>query len=250
MRKNKGAHQKGKREKGMGHEGTRTVDKRVERENSRLEIVLKCDSSGSEEAVLSSLQKWNHPQLPLVIIRSGIGAVTKSDLLMARTGSRLVVGFNVEASCKIDDLCKEEGIEVRRYDVIYKLMRDVNDIGKSLVPQEVQEKVTGSGKVMTLFPSRRGGIIAGCQVEEGSLEEGKPFRVISAMGPVYRGRIESLRIEQNAVRTARPGQRVGIKISDFNKVREGDLVECFEIDRSKGKKPWQPAPGVFDYLSS
>jgi len=183
-------------------------------EKSKLEIVLKCDTSGSEEAVVESLRSWKNPEVDVNIIHAGVGAVTKSDLLMALTGSRLIVGFNVSISPKLNELCKEQGIEIRLYDVIYRLTNDIFEIAKTLIHKKDEDKTTGTCKVIALFPGSRKGIILGCEVLEGKIELGKNFRVISAMGPVYESKIESLRIENNAVKEAKRGQQVGIKISD------------------------------------
>jgi len=222
---------------------SRTTDKEKEQ---KLEIVLKCDAAGSEEAVLSSLGVTKTPEVELKVIHSDVGDVTKSDLLIALTGSRLVVGFNVGVGPKIDHLCKEQGIEVRLYDVIYQLTNDMQQIAKSLVIRdEEDEKITGKAKVIALFKGSRKGIILGCEVLEGTLALGKQFRIISAMGPIYSGKIQSLHIEQDEVKEASPHQQVGLKVFGLKKATIGDLVECFESMPSKRRGGWQPRGGVF-----
>ncbi len=181
----------------------------------RLEIVLKCDSVGSLEAVISSLKSLENPEVEVFPIHTGIGAISKSDLLMALTGSRLVVGFNVTLLPKMQQLSKEKGVEIRLYDVI------------------------------ALFKSSRKGSILGCEVLRGALVQGKKFRIISAMGPVYSGKIESLHIEQDAVKEAKKGQQVGLKISDFNQAKKGDLVETYEKQKSEASATWHPKGRVY-----
>ena len=211
-----------------------------------LEIVLKCDSVGSLEAVVSSLKTLENPEVEVSPIHTGIGAISKSDLLMALTGSRLVVGFNVSLLPKMEQLSKERGVEVRLYDVIYKLTQDLNEIARSLIRRdEEKEKITGKAKVIALFKSSRRGIILGCEVLEGVLLKGKNFRVISAMGPVYSGKIESLHIEKDAVKEARVGQQVGLKISDFSEAKKGDLVETYEKVKPEASSAWHPRGRVF-----
>ena len=114
-------------------------------------------------------------------------SITKSDLLLALTASKLVLGFNVEVAPKIESLCREQGIEIRLYDVIYNLTKDVQSIANGLVApdEEDEEKITGKAKVIALFKSSRKGIILGCEVLDGTLVMGKRFRIVSAMGPVY-----------------------------------------------------------------
>lgn len=102
----------------------------------------------------------------------------------------------------------------------------------------------GKAKVIALFKSSRRDIILGCEILEGTLRQGQTFRVIAAMGPVYTGRIESLHIEKDEVRSARAGQQVGLKISGFNKARVGDHVEAFEVSVAKKEKRWQPSGGI------
>ncbi len=216
---------------------------------SRLEIVLKCDVAGTVEAVAASLKSLNVPGVDLEIIQSGVGSISKSDVLMAQTGSRLVIGFNVETMPKLDQHIKEHGIEVRLYDTIYTITEDVKKIAQNLKPKEPQEKITGKARIIAIFKGSRKNTVIGCEVLEGSIELGKNFRVITAMGPAYTGKITSLQIERKNVKLGKPGQQVGIQISDWDKARVDDLVECFEIIRSAGGGVWHPRSGVFHVRS-
>jgi translation initiation factor IF-2 len=209
-------------------------------QKKKLEIVLKCDSVGSEEAVISSLEQEKIPEVELRVIHSGVGSITKSDVLMALTGSKIVIGFNVDILPKIRELCREQNIEVRLYDVIYQLTHNLKEIAQSLIPREAEQKITGKGKVIALFKSSRKGIILGCEVMEGKIALDNNFRVISAMGPIHTGKIESLHIEKDAVQVAKIGQQVGVKISNFNKAKVGDQIECFVPGHRKVSKPWEP----------
>jgi translation initiation factor IF-2 len=217
-----------------------------QRRKKRLEVVLKCDSVGSLEAVISSLKSLENPEVEVLPIHTGVGAISKSDLLMSLTGSRLVVGFNVSLLPKMQQLSKEKGVEIRLYDVIYKLTQDLNRIARTLVRRvEEKEIITGKAKVIALFKSSRKGIILGCEVLEGTLLRGKKFRIISAMGPAYSGKIESLHIEQDAVKEAKAGQKVGLKVSDFNKAKKGDLVETYEKRKAEAGATWHPKGRVY-----
>ena len=214
-------------------------------QRARLEIVLKCDVAGTVEAVAASLESLNVPGVDLEIIQSGVGNISKSDVLMAQTGSRLVIGFNVETMPKLDQNIKEHGIEVRLYDTIYTITEDIKKIAQNLKPKEPQEKITGKARIIAIFKGSRKSAVIGCEVLEGSIELGKNFRVITAMGPAYTGKIASLQIERKNVKIGKPGQQVGIQISDWNKARVDDLVECFEIIHSAGGGVWHPRSGVF-----
>jgi translation initiation factor IF-2 len=207
----------------------------------KLEIVLKCDSTGSVEAVESMIGKLRVPHVAVQVIHSGVGAVSKSDLVMALTGSRLVLGFKVGVMPRLEQWVKEHGVEVRLYQVIYKLVDDIRRMAESFMPAEPEERVAGKGKVIALFKSSHKGIILGCQVTEGAISVGSHFRVISAMGPIYSGRIASLHIEKNQVKEAKPGQQVGIKLEDFNQAKIGDLIECYEVSSGRKTQPWGPS---------
>ena len=212
---------------------------------AKLELVIKCDVAGTVEAVTASLESLNVPGVDLEIIQSGVGNISKSDVLMAQTGSRLVIGFNVETMPKLDQNIKEHGIEVRLYDTIYTITEDIKKIAQNLKPKEPQEKITGKARIIAIFKGSRKRTVIGCEVLEGSIELGKNFRVITAMGPAYTGKIASLQIERKNVKIGKPGQQVGIQISDWNKARVDDLVECFETIQSGGGGIWHPRSGVF-----
>jgi translation initiation factor IF-2 len=217
---------------------------RVPQGGKALEVVLKCDSFGTHEAVLSSLRKLEQEGVGIEVIQEGIGPVSQSDLFLAVTGSRLIVAFGVDVLPGIERLSKEKGVEIRIYQTIYSLAEDLRKIASSLIPREAEEKITGRATVIALFKSSRKGIILGCEVKEGELVFGKNFRIISGPGVVYAGKIGSFHIEKNEVKRAKVGQQVGIKIPDFNRGRLGDLVECFEAVRLRGDAPWKAKGGV------
>jgi translation initiation factor IF-2 len=217
----------------------------TQEETKNLEIVLKCDSVGSTEAVISTLVQERESRGEIEIIHNGVGAVSKSDLLMALSGSRLVAGFNTDVMPNLEQVCREQQVEVRLYNVIYRLSQDLREIAGSLnIREEEEDKVLGKARVIALFKSSRKGVILGCEVIEGTLRPGQTFRVIAAMGPVYTGRIESLHIEKDEVRSADVGQQVGLKITGFSKVSVGDFVESFEVRMTKKETPWQPSGSI------
>lgn len=213
-----------------------------------LEIVLKCDSFGSVEAVRGILTAVKVSGVAIRVISSGVGAISQSDLQMAMTGSKLVVGFNVKPVAKVDQWVKEHGAEIRLYNVIHALADDLKRIAESFVAvPEPEERITGKAKVIALFKSTHRGIILGCQITEGTLAVGKHFRIIAAMGPVYTGRIESLQIEKGSIKEAKVGQQVGIKIEDFKEGKVGDFIECFEKEKVRGTPIWKPSGNVLHF---
>jgi translation initiation factor IF-2 len=211
----------------------------------KLEIVLKCRTSGSVETVDSAIASLAVPGVEISCINTGIGVISKSDIFMAETGSRLIIGFEVGCMPHLEQLIAEHNVEIRLYEVIYRLLEDLEATARSLVPHAASEEIVGSARVIALFKSSRKGIILGCEVLSGKLAAGHSFRVLDPMGPIYTGTIESLHIEKDAVREARKGQQVGLKITDFNKARIGDLIESFQVKAQQYGKPWQPQGKIF-----
>jgi len=212
----------------------------VQRKKPRLEIVLKCDAVGSVETVTNSLAALTVPDVDISVIHSGIGAITKSDVLFAETASRLIVGFQSGVMPSLDKVLREHRVEVRLYDVIFNLINDINAVAGDLVPNPPEDQIIGSGKIIALFKSSRKGIILGCEVREGVFAIGERFRVISAMGPVYEGAIESLHVGDAAVKKAVPGQQAGIRIKHFSSAKIGDLVESFRPSPPVKARIWEP----------
>lgn len=209
----------------------------------KLELVLKCDVSGTEEAVREAIAAIDVPGIEVRVIQSGIGSISQSDVLMAETGSRLVVGFNVDVMPKLEQHVKEHGVEVRLYDTIYQLTEDVRRIGERLVAAEAQEEVTGQAEVIATFKGKRKSQIIGCEISEGVIEVGRDFRIITAMGPAYSGKIKSLQIENQNVKLGKAGQQVGIELQDWNNASVGDLVECYQTVKP-ARGPWKPRSGI------
>ena len=209
--------------------------------NTCLEIVVKGDGTGPLEAVCSGVEALDVTGVTIRIIRRGVGDVNKTDVLHTETGSRLIVGFNVGVLPRVDEVFRTHGVEVRLYQVIYRLVEDVKLIAASMQPlEETGEEVIGTARVIALFKCKRHGIILGSEVLNGKLQMGAQFHLISGMGPIYTGLIESLHIEQESVKQATTGQQVGLKIKNFNRANIGDLIECFRKDRKKSRTPWKP----------
>ncbi len=218
--------------------------------DQKLEIVLKCDVAGTAEAISASLAEIDEPGVRIDLIQIGVGNVSKSDVLMARTGSKLVLGFNVDTMPKLEQEIKEFGVEVRLYDTIYKLTDDIRKIAQSFKLREPEEKITGRAKVIATFKTSQKGMIIGCEVLEGIIELGKDFRIITAMGPAYYSKINSLQIERQNVKSAKPGNQIGIKLEGWNKAKVDDLVECFQSLPPKGGSRWKAGSGIVRSIST
>uniref|UniRef100_A0A831ZXV6 Translation initiation factor IF-2 n=1 Tax=Desulfacinum infernum TaxID=35837 RepID=A0A831ZXV6_9BACT len=222
--KKKGTHT-GSPEQRVVH-GTRSAQDKAR----RLDLVVKADTVGTCEAMETALQKLSGPEATVRVLHKGVGSITKTDVLLAATASRLVLGFGVGIAPKVDVAARDMGVELITDERLQRLVDAVSARLRSLVaphePKEAEE-IVGQGTIIALFKSSRRGIIIGCEITEGVFRVGTPFRVISAMGPVYTGNIESMQIDRKPVQEARKGQQVGIKISDWNQAHIGDLVEAY-----------------------
>jgi len=212
----------------------------------KLEVVLKCDSAGSVEAVRAAIEAIAVRGVRILVIQAGVGRISKKDVLMAQTGSRLVLGFEVETVPRLDMELEARCVEIRLYKVIYNLTGDLEKIARSLLPLEVKETVFGRGRVIAVFPAGKKGVVVGCEVLDGALVSGKSFRLISPMGPVFTGVIDSLQVERQPVKQARAGRQAGIFVPGRRHAEIGDQVECFETADARKSAPWQPTCGVFN----
>ncbi|ABK15898.1 translation initiation factor 2 GTPase [Syntrophobacter fumaroxidans] len=239
-----------KKRRGIPAGPLRVIGSRAQRPGpavETLEIVLKCDSFGTVEAVTTLLGKIGGREVEIKVIHSGVGDVTKNDILMALTGSRLVAGFNVGLAPRLEQWTKEHGVEVRLYNIVYTLAEDLGALARSLIQTEPEERILGRAKVIATFKSSRGSIIAGCEVLDGVLAHGRNFRVVKAMGPVFTSRIESLQVEKRPVREVRAGQQAGLKVTGFVDVRVGDYIECFDPPVGRRSSAWSPRGAVLRF---
>lgn len=212
----------------------------------KLEVVLKCDSAGSVEAVRSAIEGISVPGVRIQVIQTGVGRISKKDVLMAQTGSRLILGFEVDTAPRIDMDLEARCVEIRLYKVIYNLTADLEKVARSLLPREAEERMLGRGRVIAVFPTGKKGVVVGCEITSGTFVSGKPFRLISPMGPVFTGIIESLQVERQPVKQARARQQAGIFVPGRKQANIGDEVECFETAGIQAPPPWQPACGIFN----
>lgn len=211
----------------------------------KLEVVLKCDSAGSLEAVRSAVNTISVQGVHIRIIQAGVGHISKKDVLMAQTGSRLILGFDVDTVPRMDMEPESRCVEIRLYKVIYHVTDDLEEIAQSLLPREAEETVLGHGQVIAVFPVGKKGIVVGCEVLQGALVNGKPFRLITPMGPVHTGVIDSLQVERRPVKQARAGQQAGIFVPGRREANPGDKVECFETTKPHRPSRWHPTCGIF-----
>lgn len=193
-----------------------------------IKVVLKCDVRGSEEAVKSALEKLSTDEVKIKVIRSGIGGITESDVILANASDAIIIGFNVVPSNITKDVAKEYGVEIRLYQIIYKLVEEMELAMKGMLDPEYEEKVLGTASIKRMFKFSKVGSIAGCIVTSGIIKNKAQVRVIRDGVIIYDGIIASLQREKDTVKEVKNGLECGITIENFNDLKEGDIFEVYE----------------------
>ena len=194
-----------------------------------INIVLKADVKGSEEAVKNSLLKIDVEGVKINVIRSGIGTITESDIVLASASNAIIIGFNIRPSNKIIEYAKEKGVDIRLYNIIYKVVEEMEDAMKGELEPEYEEKVIGTAEVRKLFKFSKVGTIAGSYVTDGIIKRDAKARVIRDGVIIYDGNINSIAREKDQVKEVKQGLECGITIENFNDIKENDIIEAYEI---------------------
>jgi translation initiation factor IF-2 len=197
-------------------------------EVSDLNLIVRGDVVGSVEAVVSELSKFEHPEVRLNVIAEGVGAITQNDIMLASASDALIVGFNVRPNAEARALAAREGVEIRTYDVIYKLTEDIEQALVGKLAAVTTEETIGEAEVRALFRVSRLGTIAGCMVTDGVVRRNASVRVIRDGAVIYTTTISQLKRFKDDVREVAEGFECGILLDGFNDVKEGDVLEVFE----------------------
>ena len=194
-----------------------------------INVIIKADVNGSAEAVKNSLQKIEVDGVKINVIRSTVGSITESDIVLAKASSAIIIGFNVRPSKNIADKAKEEGVEIRFYNIIYKAVEEMEAAMKGMLDPEFEEKILGSAEIRQIFKFSKVGNIAGCSVTDGMVRRDAQARIIRDGVVVYDGKIGSLQREKDSVKEVKKGYECGITIDGFNDIKVGDVIECYEM---------------------
>jgi len=191
-------------------------------------ILLKTDVQGSAQAICESLLKLNTDEVIVKIISSSAGAINESDISLAEASNAMIMGFNVRADSQAKKTVNEKKIDLRYYSVIYNLIDDVKLGMSGLLSPEIREEILGLAEVKDVFKSSAMGAVAGCQVLEGVVKKGNPIRVLRDNIVIYEGELESLRRHKDDVKEVKTGTECGIAVKNYNDVKPGDNIECFQ----------------------
>ncbi|HZT45056.1 MAG TPA: translation initiation factor IF-2 [Gaiellaceae bacterium] len=193
-----------------------------------LNLVIKGDVQGSVEAVVSELTKIQHPEVRVNVIHQGVGGITENDIMLAAASNGMVVGFNVRPNAETRSIAEREGVEIRTYDVIYKLTEDIEQALVGMLSAVRTEETIGEAEVRETFRASRVGTIAGCMVTNGVIRRNAQVRVIRDGTVIYTTTIDSLKRFQDDAREVQEGFECGLHLANFDDVKVGDVLEVFE----------------------
>lgn len=194
-----------------------------------INVIVKADVNGSSEAVKNSLEKIEVEDVRIKVIRSSVGAITESDVVLAKASNAIIIGFNIRPNNSIRDYAKENGVEIRLYDIIYKVVEEMEAAMKGMLDPVYEEKVLGSAEVRQLFKFSKVGVIAGSYVIDGIIKNDAKARIIRDVVVVYDGQVNSLQREKDSVKEVKKGFECGITIENFNDIKVKDIIEAYEL---------------------
>jgi translation initiation factor IF-2 len=198
-------------------------------QHARLGIILKADTQGSLEALREALRKLERPDVKLDLVHAAVGGISENDVMLAQASDAVIIGFNVRPDVKARAAASRAGVEIRTYEIIYKVVEEVEAAMAGLLQPETQEVVTGTAEVRATFKVPRVGVVAGCYVVDGQIARGSSVRVLRDGVVVYTGRIASLKRFKDDVRQVQAGYECGVGLEGFQDIKEGDVLETFEV---------------------
>lgn len=204
-------------------------------ERSDLKLILKADVQGSLEALIQSLTQIEVSGLHIYVLHAGVGNIAESDILLAEASNAIVLGFNVEVEARARERAESEGIKIRLYNIIYKVLDDLKLALTGMLKPEYEEVTIGKAEVRQTFSYSKVGVIAGCFVLSGKMVRGAGLRIFREGEKIYEGKMESLKRFKEDVKEVQEGYECGVAVQGYTNFAAGDQLECFET-REKGRK--------------
>jgi translation initiation factor IF-2 len=201
------------------------------REANELPVVVKSDVHGSMEAIVAGLEKLGTEEVSVRVLHSAVGAITESDVTLALASRAMIIGFNVRANAQARELARREGVEIRYHSIIYELLDEVKAGLSGLLSPTARETVLGHAEVREVFTITKVGRIAGCRVVDGLIRRGARARLLRDDIVIHDGALGSLKRFKDDVREVREGFECGIGIEGWGDLREGDLIEAYEVEQ-------------------
>lgn len=194
-----------------------------------LNIIIKADVQGSLGALQESLAKIERTEVRPNVVHSGVGGITETDVMLAAASNAIIIGFNVRPTPKAKEMAAKEEVDLRFYNIIYRVIEDIESARVGMLAPVISEQETGRAKVLDLFKASKVGTVAGCIVEEGEIKAGTKIRIIREGVVLHEGVLDSLRRFKNDASSVSAGQECGMHIENFNDVKVDDYIEAYEI---------------------
>jgi len=204
-----------------------------EGELKELKVILKTDTVGSLEALKKSLTELSTPEVGVKIIHGAVGGITESDVMLAKASQAVIIGFNVRPDVKAKEAAEKEKVDIKLYSIIYEAIEDVKNALKGMLKPVEKEIALGSAEVRATFKIKGVGTVAGCYVLEGKIVRNANARLVRNGVVIYTGKIESLKRFKEDVQEVARGFECGVKLKDYNDVKVGDIIECYEVKLEK-----------------
>jgi translation initiation factor IF-2 len=202
-------------------------------EAKSLNLVLKADVQGSLEPILGELDKLGKGEININVLYAETGNIGENDVMLASASKAIILGFNVQAEVAARRLAEAEGVDVRLYDIIYRLTEDIEKALKGMLAPEFVERLLGKAQVLKVFPISKIGKIAGCRVLEGEIRRNGKIRMKRGSDIVFEGELSSLKHEKDDVREVRTGFECGVGLKNFHDIESGDILECYVLEKSE-----------------
>lgn len=213
---------------------TDMMSKLADKKAKEVQIIVKADVQGSAEAIQASLEKLSTDEVRARIIHSQAGAITESDVQLAKSAGAPIIGFNVRAVKQARDLAEREGVEIRYYSIIYDLIDDIKGVMSGMLSPTIRETFLGNAEILEIFDISKIGKVAGCRVTEGRVQKGARTRIIRDNVVIQEmGVLHTLKRFKDDVNEVVVGQECGMSFKDFQDIKKGDLIECFTVEEIK-----------------
>ncbi|MBE6153719.1 MAG: translation initiation factor IF-2 [Firmicutes bacterium] len=201
---------------------------KIQSGTKEINVVLKTDVKGSEEAVKNSLLKIDVEGAKINVIRSGVGTITESDVVLANASHAIIIGFNVRPSTKTSEMAKEYSVDIRLHNIIYKVVEEMEAAMKGMLDPEYEEHILGHAEIRKIFKFSKVGNIAGSYVTDGVVKQNSDARLIRDGIVIYEGKIASIQREKDQAKEVKQGFECGITLENYSDIKENDVIECFE----------------------
>jgi translation initiation factor IF-2 len=197
-------------------------------------VLIKADVQGSSEAIQATVLKLAHEEVRVRVINATVGQITESDIQLAKASSAVIIAFNVRATTQARELATRDGVDIRYYSIIYDVADDVEKLVRGKVAPKAREKFLGYAEVRQVFNITKTGMVAGCMITEGLVKRGCGVRLLREGVVIHNGELTQLKRFKDDVREVARGYECGLSFANYNDIKVGDVVECFEVEMVPG----------------